>query len=79
MDNDGTRDILSPGKIKLETKSPRTFVWGHIVSGPPVTPPCFKGGVTLRYQTNSLWTIFNYYKYVEIGGDLLFKAMYNQI
>jgi len=33
------RDIVSPGTIYLGSRSPITFVQGHIVSGRPVTPP----------------------------------------
>jgi len=34
-----SRDIVSRGMINLETRIPRTFIRGHIVSGRPVTPP----------------------------------------
>jgi len=33
------RDIVSHGTINLGNRGPRTFVWGHILSGRSVTPP----------------------------------------
>ena len=55
-----SRDIVFLGRLILGTMGPRKFVWGHIVSGRPITPPSRSAGFGTPHHESDLFYTFLY-------------------